>query len=282
MKKIGFIDYYLDEWHANHLPSWIRQSTFKDRIDVAYAWAEKDREDGLSSEEWCQKHGVTLAESLEDLVAKSDYLVVLSPDNPERHEELADLALRSGKPVFIDKTFAPDAATARRMFSLAEEYKTPMFSSSALRFAEELQPLRASIRPEDIAFVTTGGGGNFASYAVHQLEMIVSLMGVGAQRVRQCGTAKVPTVLIDYGEGRRASLQIMEGMPFRLSASTANGTAHHFPSLSAAFFNSLVETMLRFFETREVPVPKEQTIEIMALIEAGRRAVEVDDWVPVR
>lgn len=24
MKKTGFIDYYLDEWHANNYPQWIR------------------------------------------------------------------------------------------------------------------------------------------------------------------------------------------------------------------------------------------------------------------
>lgn len=281
MKKIGFIDYYLDEWHANNLPGWIRQSTFKDRMDVAYAWAEKDHDDGLSSEEWCRKHGVTLADSLDDLVSKSDYLVVLSPDNPERKEELADLALRSGKPVYVDKTFAPDVATARRMFSLAEQHGTPMFSSSALRFAEELEPVRDSLEPDEIAFVATGGGGTFSSYAIHQFEMIVSLMGVGAQRVMQCGTRKVPTVLVDYGNGRRASLQVMERMPFRLSAYTVDGNTHHFPTLATTFFHRLVETTLRFFETREIPVPKEETIEIMALIDAGRRALEADEWVPV-
>ena len=25
MKKIGFIDFYLDEWHANNYPAWIRE-----------------------------------------------------------------------------------------------------------------------------------------------------------------------------------------------------------------------------------------------------------------
>lgn len=26
MKKIGFIDYFLDEWHANNYPDWIRET----------------------------------------------------------------------------------------------------------------------------------------------------------------------------------------------------------------------------------------------------------------
>ena len=27
MKKIGFIDFFLDEWHANNYPKWIRQAS---------------------------------------------------------------------------------------------------------------------------------------------------------------------------------------------------------------------------------------------------------------
>ena len=25
--KIGFVDYYLDEWHANNYPQWIREAS---------------------------------------------------------------------------------------------------------------------------------------------------------------------------------------------------------------------------------------------------------------
>ena len=44
MKKIGFIDYYISEWHANNYPSWIKNYCKKVGLDyeVAYAWAEKD------------------------------------------------------------------------------------------------------------------------------------------------------------------------------------------------------------------------------------------------
>ena len=40
MKKIGFIDYYLSEWHANNYPDFIKKLT--DDYEVAYACAEKD------------------------------------------------------------------------------------------------------------------------------------------------------------------------------------------------------------------------------------------------
>lgn len=31
MKKIGFIDYYLSEWHANNYPIWIKEICEKKR-----------------------------------------------------------------------------------------------------------------------------------------------------------------------------------------------------------------------------------------------------------
>ena len=43
MKKIGFVDYYISEWHANNYPAWIRQANEKLGTDyaVSYAWAEQ-------------------------------------------------------------------------------------------------------------------------------------------------------------------------------------------------------------------------------------------------
>ena len=45
MKKIGFIDYYISEWHANSYPKWIEEANEALGTDykVAYAWAEVDK-----------------------------------------------------------------------------------------------------------------------------------------------------------------------------------------------------------------------------------------------
>lgn len=57
MKKIGFIDLYLDEWHANNYPAWIRENASANnrKCDVAYAWAEVDNPKGLNTLDWCKK-----------------------------------------------------------------------------------------------------------------------------------------------------------------------------------------------------------------------------------
>ena len=87
---------------------------------------------------------MSLPPTIEEVVERSDYLIVLSPDNPEFHEELSQLPLQSGKPTYIDKTFAPDRETAIRLFDLAAKHGTPMYSTSALRFASEYRELDRS------------------------------------------------------------------------------------------------------------------------------------------
>ena len=82
MKKIGFIDFYLSEWHANNYPGWIKESCEKTgkEFTVAYAWAELDQSpsDGMTSAEWCRKFGCELCGSIEEVCEKSDYIICMT------------------------------------------------------------------------------------------------------------------------------------------------------------------------------------------------------------
>ena len=93
MKQIGFVDYYISEWHANNYPAWFQEAAEKLGVEyqVAYAWAEKDISpvDGVSTDEWCEKMGVERCHSLAELCEKSDVIVILAPSNPEKHLEYA-------------------------------------------------------------------------------------------------------------------------------------------------------------------------------------------------
>ena len=93
MFKLGFIDYYLDEWHANNYPAWIREASGGE-VEVAYAYGKIDSPlGGLSTAAWCEKFGIDRCAGIEELVEKSDGLIVLSPDNCEMHEVLCTAPL---------------------------------------------------------------------------------------------------------------------------------------------------------------------------------------------
>ncbi len=282
MKKIGFIDYYIDEWHANNYPKMIRESSYKDKFEVALAWEDIKKEGKKSLDEWCREQNVGKAESLAQVVRECDCIVVLSPDNTEEHERLADLPLRSGKPVYIDKPFAPTLAAAKRLFAKAEKYATPMMSSSALRFGSALEnAIKNEIAGEEVNFAAIQGGGVFQIYAIHQIEMLVMLMGAGAQKVMQCGTDASKLMLVDYGNGRRASINLIPGHPFRLSAQYGKDKCKVINEMPD-FFPRFIEGMLKFFDTARPLIPRDQTLAIAALIEAGTKALaKPDKWVKV-
>lgn len=161
MKTIGFIDFFLSEWHANNYPQWIKE-TGKD-FEVAYAWAEKEVSpyDGVSTDEWCKTYGVTRCDSIREVCEKSDCIVILSPDNPENHLPYARQVLPFGKPTYIDKPFAATVADAKQIAAIAKEYGTPFFSTSALRYATELDQV-TNCR----AVCTLGGGAGVEQYLI--------------------------------------------------------------------------------------------------------------------
>lgn len=112
-KKIGFIYFHIDEWHANNYPAWIKESRFADTIELAYAW-EQCPGNGRDLKASCEAFGVKSMSTLEEIVEKLDYLMVLAPSNPELHLGLAEVALCSGKPLYMDKPFTTDGEMAKK------------------------------------------------------------------------------------------------------------------------------------------------------------------------
>lgn len=269
MKKIGFIDYYLDEFHAEKYPEWIKQAS-GGSMGVAYAYGAIDKEGGMSNADWCEEHGIELLSSIEEVVERSDYLVVLSPDNPEHHEELSQLPLQSGKPTYIDKTFAPDRATALRLFDLASKHSTPMYSTSALRFAAEYHEVERDM----LESVSSWGPGLFSNYSIHQIEPIVMLMGSRPARVMYIGTESSPALVIQFADGKQATMHHFGWeCPFMMACKYTSGSSRVVRT-EWDFFQPFIRNMVDFFESGQPPVPSEQTIAVITIIEYGLKAAE--------
>lgn len=262
--KIGFIDYYLDEWHANNYPKLIaKASGGAHEVCCAYAHIEPPAEMNLrSNAQWSKDYGVELVDSIEEVIARSDCLVVLSPDNPEMHELLCQLPLASGKRTYIDKTFSPDKATAERIFSHAEKHNTPCFSSSALRFASELDEIDLG----SIYKIYSEGPGTLSIYSIHQIEPIVRLMNCRAKRVMFLGDEMHPSYMVQFEDGRLVQIHHRDdkSRTFRITTVAENNKAVHH-EIKSDFFGLFIQAMIRFFETGEAPVTHAQTIDVMAI-----------------
>lgn len=164
--------------------------------------------------------------SMEELVDRVDAIMVIAADNAAWHEQVAELPLKSGKPVFVDKTFAPTLAAGKCMFALAEQYHTPVFSSSAQRYCQDL---------------------------------------------------------LDYGDGRLASFMQTPQPYAEFNFMVSDGeTGKRLISDDRSFYHNLMKAILDFFVHGTCPVPHEETLEILAIIDAARQArIQPDTWLPI-
>ncbi|MDD3833671.1 MAG: hypothetical protein PHR18_07225 [Oscillospiraceae bacterium] len=182
-------------------------------------------------------------------------MIVLSPDNCEMHEQLCQLPLRSGKPTYVDKTFAPDAATARRIFEIAEKSGTPCYSTSALRYAAEYQ----GIDKDTVRAVSCWGAGNYEIYSIHQLEPMMMLMKMPAKRVMCLPGERWLTMSVEFADGRVGTItHFEEGSPFITNVCCKGG--NKLLNIKSDFFREFIIEMLDSFKTGVVKVPHEETV----------------------
>ncbi len=278
MKTIGFVDFFIDEWHANTYPGLIKNYNEKFGTDfqVKYAWAEIDGPDGKkTTKEWCDAFGAEQCDTIAELCKKADYVVVLAPSNPEKHLKYAEEVFKAGQSPYIDKTFAPDLATAQKIFDLANENGVKFFSSSALRYADEI----ATRLGNSTAVFTTGGGGNYPEYIIHQIEMAVKCLGIGAEKIKYTKTSDQEWVDVVYNNGKTIKMLYSPWMPFTCVSTNDDGRSE-FRSINSAFFDNLIADILNFFTTGELSFDVAETLEVAKIREGSIKAREKENvWI---
>ena len=278
MKTIGFIDFFIDEWHANTYPGLIKNYNEKFGTDyqVKYAWAEIDGKNGLrTTEKWCEDFGAQKCESIKELCEKADYVVVLAPSNPEKHLGYAKEVFACGQSPYIDKTFAPDYATAKEIFDLANKNNVKFFSSSALRYADEI----ANRDAYSTAVVTFGGGSNLPEYIIHQIEMAVKCMGIGAKKIKYTKASDQEFIDVYYDDNKCFKMVYSSWMPFVCVSTNQDGKSE-FRNINSNFFDNLIADIIRFFETGEVSFDVNQTLEIAKIREGAIKSTSMEGvWI---
>lgn len=280
MKKIGFVDYYISEWHANNYPEWIKRANEKLGTDylVSYAWAEENLSPvyGETTDEWCGRMDVTRCDTIAELCEKSDVIIVLAPSNPEKHLQYAKEVLPFGKRTYIDKTFAPNLKTAEEIFKIAEQCGTPFFSTSAMRFADELNKLKGANN-----LIITAGGGNFPEYMIHPVEMTVKLLEDSVKKVKVEKLGEQRICHAETENGKRASIVYSPLEVTSINCETKEGDYTHI-DISSEFFIKLIEEIIKFFDTGLLPFDIKQALEVIRFRDALLNAENADEnWLLV-
>ena len=181
--KIAMLDYQLTNSHFKKFYSLLTGKVGGGDVTFVGAHELEPTEQGRK---WCEENKVPYSESAEELIAQSDAVLALAPNNPEKHLELAGPALASGKPLFLDKLLAATPDHAEEIVRVAKKSNTPLMSASALRFAVELEELDKKLK-EDREGVFARGYGKFPIYGVHTITLALRYFGPKVSRVIDTG-----------------------------------------------------------------------------------------------
>ena len=234
----------------------------------------RDRVQGYT--EKMRTMGVEIVDSIDALLPMVDAVILGSVDGSQ-HLAQIEPVLKAGKPVFIDKPLAHNLADALQIQKLAQQYKTPWFSASALRYQKELQDLMSSDVLGDVVGCDSFGQSragighsDLAWYGVHGVETLYTVMGPGCISVTRLQTDKSEQVTGLWKNGRIGTYRGIREQTHKTGfGASIFGTKTQQQISLPADYQGLVIEIAKFFKTRQPPISEDETIEIFAFIEAA-------------
>jgi hypothetical protein len=232
-----------------------------------------------------EKLGVPLVDKPADMIGKVDGMLIESQEGGV-HLERARPFLQAGLPCFIDKPFTCGVADAKKIVLLAGKKKVGVFSSSALRYSDNLVKFNADRKRGKVLGAVAYGPAplyegksdvprnpGLYHYGIHAVEVLYTLMGPGCTRVSCTHEKDVDVVTGQWKDGRAATVRgVRSGKAgYGFLAFTDAGVSH--VALTAGdFYTRLLEKVVAFFKDKKPPVDPAETVEIMAFIEAANKS----------
>lgn len=221
-----------------------------------------------------KEFGVSIADSIEELLDQVD-VVLLETNDGRLHLEQALLVLKAGKRLFIDKPIAASLADTKAIFEAAEDYGIQTFSTSALRFVDNIASLNSG---EVIGNIT--GADTFAPadlepshpdlfwYGIHGVEMLYALLGTGCREVRRIYTQGTD---ITVGIWEDSRIGVFRGIRHGNGGLGGIAYGENGQQILGKFegYLPLLYHIIDYFETGIVCVSPKETIELVAFMEAA-------------
>jgi hypothetical protein len=277
-KRIGFVDLNLDNYHANVFLQALRGPLASRGFSVTGATGTKTAE----CRAWAEKNHVPFFEKDAELNAAADFFMILAPSNPEVHLDLCRRILPFRKPTYVDKTFAPNHGVARQIFAFADQHSTPIQTTSALRYTNVQDEVRKAAPAKIEHMITWGGGGSFDEYAIHPLELLISVMGYEATGLMRRGAPERAQLLVEFTDGRTGVVNVFpkSNTPFAASFTTEKATRYAEVDVSKIFINNQ-SAILDFFAAGKPNIDRRESLALMRLLDAARDPRALKGFVPL-
>lgn len=234
-------------------------------------------EEGLNDrQKQLESWGIKVVTDFDEAVADCD-AILLEINDPAYHLEYFKKCAELGKPIFVDKPLADNIANGKLMVKIAQEKNLRMFSSSSLRFSSQLEDACAAV--PDAQFASTYGplgdapaGSSVIWYGVHAFEMLQRAMGLGATGVFARRDNAGVVAVVEYAGGRRGVVELTDEAYFYGGCLRDAEKGVPFVVDSSTIYSAQMRQVLEFLKGGDSPVAIEDTLEVMAMLDAADRS----------
>ncbi len=218
--------------------------------------------------------GVKLVDSIEELCQQVDCVMIENVDG-RPHLDEARKVFAAKKRVFIDKPIGGTLRDGLEIFRLAKEAGVPVFSSSAYRYYDSLVELKKA-NVGEIRSAISYGPAHLEShhpdlfwYGIHPTEALYTVMGCGCKSVTRTRGDDTDVIVGTWSGGRTGTLVALrtKPLPHKVTVFGTVGSAEQ--KTGKDDYAPLIQQVVQFFQTGISPVPAEETIEILAFMEAA-------------
>jgi len=259
------------------------------RVVAAYQWGSRDIVSSTNRYATyvpkMREMGVEIVPSIAELLKKVD-VVLLETNDGREHLPQAREVFASGKPVFIDKPLAHNLRDAIKIYELGKATGAKWFSSSALRYSDvavkaragEYGPIRGAALISPSPLEEQGTHNFYTWYGIHGFEPLVAIMGMGVEKVSCFRNETDDVINATWRDGRMGELRLMRkswiysGYVLPEKPKDRKNPVVVFGGYQG--YQPLLKEIVKFFRTGVVPVPNEETLEIMAFMEAAEMSAK--------
>jgi predicted dehydrogenase len=217
--------------------------------------------------------GVEIVDSIEELLKKVDVVLLESVDG-RRHLQEAIPVLKAGKRMFIDKPIAASLADAMAIFEASKKYNAPIFTASSLRYIPGAKEIAEGKLGKVMGADSYGHcyieahHPDLFYYGIHGVEILYSIMGRGCKSVVRTHLNNSDMVVGTWNDDRIGTFR---GTRFGTGAmgATVFGEKGIQVLDKSPGYDPLWEKIIGFFDTGIVPVTADETLEVLAFMEAA-------------
>jgi predicted dehydrogenase len=203
--------------------------------------------------------------------------VAIVDDGSGEQWKYALTPLRKGVPTFCDKPLAMTAKEAQEVAKVARQAGTPFMSASALRFVPDVVALAKEVSSlGNVHLATTICGNELVYYGIHALELAYAVLGRGAVSCLNVGQPGRNIVRVRFANGRDLLLIVAERewmrAGYQINLYGTQGWSTLTPNLADLYWY-LLEKFLELVRTKKESLPIEEEVEVIAVLEAGKRSL---------